>query len=158
MSRTTRGTIDKIFKIHTNTLRGSQPTSSKQFKQAVSMKIAGKSIRPFIGARNFDISRNFYSDLGFDEIVISESLSFFRIQEFGFYLQNAYVKDWIDNSMIFYEVDNLETSLNHIKSLNLTEKYDGVRLSEIVFNEWGNEFFLHDPCGILWHFGIFHNY
>jgi hypothetical protein len=119
------------------------------------MKTAGKSIRPFIGARNYAISRNFYLDLGFEEIITSEKMSYFSIGEFGFYLQDAYVKDWIDNSMIFLELENLESNLKNIQSLGLTEKYENVRLSEIKYNEWGNEFFLHDPSGILWHFGKF---
>jgi hypothetical protein len=28
-------------------------------------------------------------------------------------------------------------------------------LSKIVNNDWGSEFFLHDPSGILWHIGCF---
>ncbi len=119
------------------------------------MKIKGKSIRTFIGSKNFNISRNFYHDLGFEEIVTSEKMSYFRIKGFGFYLQDYYVKDWIDNSMVFFEVENLKDTLKFIQSLNLTEKYENVRISEIVFNDWGNEFFLHDPSGILWHFGVF---
>ena len=31
------------------------------------MKMTGKSIRPFIGSKNYIISRNFYLDLGFKE-------------------------------------------------------------------------------------------
>jgi len=119
------------------------------------MKIEGKSIRTFIGSKNYATSRNFYLDLGFEEIITSEKMSYFYIGKFGFYLQDAYVKDWIDNSMIFFEVDNLESTLKHIQSLRLTEKYENIRLSEIKHTEWGNEFFLHDPCGILWHFGKF---
>jgi hypothetical protein len=119
------------------------------------MKMTGKSIRTFIGSKDYDISRNFYNDLGFDEVITSEKMSYFKIGEFGFYLQDYYVKDWIDNSMIFFEVSDLESTLKHIHSLNLTEKYKNVRLSKIVENEWGSEFFLHDPCGILWHFGCF---
>ena len=121
------------------------------------MEIKGKSIRAFIGSKNFNLSRSFYSDLGFNEIVTSQNMSYFYTQEFGFYLQDAYVKDWIDNSMIFFEVDDLESTLKFIQSLKLTEKYENVRLSGIVYNEWGNEFFLHDPCGILWHFGVFNS-
>lgn len=119
------------------------------------MNIKGKSIRAFIGAKNYNISRNFYLDLGFKEVVTSNTMSYFYMDNFGFYLQDAYVKDWIDNSMIFFEVDDLEHTLKQVQSLNLTEKYEQVRLSEIVYNVWGNEFFLHDPCGILWHFGTF---
>ena len=119
------------------------------------MKISGKSIRTFIGSKNYNISRNFYMDLGFEEIITSEKMSYIYIGEFGFYLQDAYVKDWVDNSMVFFEVDNLESTLKTIQSLKLTEKYENVRLSKIVYNVWGNEFFLHDPSGILWHFGKF---
>jgi len=121
------------------------------------MKITGKSIRPFIGSKNYNISRNFYLELGFKEIITSKKMSYFSIGKFGFYLQDAYVKDWIDNSMIFIELDDLESNLKNIQSLRLTEKYENVRLSEIKYNEWGNEFFLHDPCGILWHFGKFNS-
>lgn len=119
------------------------------------MNISGKSIRAFIGSKNYTVSRNFYRELGFEEIITSEKMSYFHIGEFGFYLQDAYVKDWIDNSMIFFEVDNLEKTLNYIQNLKLTDTYDNVRVSEIVYNDWGNEFFLHDPCGILWHIGTF---
>ncbi|TCK67841.1 hypothetical protein DFQ05_1623 [Winogradskyella wandonensis] len=119
------------------------------------MTIKGKSIRAFIGAKDYDVSRNFYNDLGFTEIIISNKMSYFRLGEFGFYLQDAYVKDWIDNSMIFLEVENLDNTFETISNLRLTEKYDNVRLSNIVYNDWGNEVFLHDPSGILWHFGVF---
>ncbi len=116
-----------------------------------------KSIRTFIGSKNYTISRNFYLDLGFSEIITSKNMSYFSIGEFGFYLQDAYVKDWIDNSMIFLELDNLKSTLKNIQNLGLTEKYENVRLSEIKYNEWGKEFFLHDPSGILWHFGNFNS-
>ncbi len=119
------------------------------------MKISGKSIRTFIGSKNYNVSRNFYLDLGFKEIITSENMSYFYMDEFGFYLQDAYVKDWVDNSMIFFEVENLESILKYIKDLKLPKKYDNVRLSEIIYKEWGKEFFLHDPSGILWHFGKF---
>lgn len=119
------------------------------------MKIIPKSIRAFIGSKDFTISRNFYTDLGFKEVVTSDTMSYFSIGEFGFYLQDAFVKDWVDNSMIFLEIDNIADHLAKMKKLGLTQKYENVRLSEISFNDWGNEFFLHDPSGILWHFGEF---
>ena len=121
------------------------------------MKISGKSIRTFIGSKNYTISREFYKDLGFEEVITSENMSYFYIEKFGFYLQDAYVKDWVDNSMIFFEVDHLENTLKTIKDLKLTEKYKNVRLSKIVSKAWGKEFFLHDPSGVLWHFGKFKN-
>ena len=114
-----------------------------------------KSIRPFIGAKDFQISRQFYRDFGFEEIRTSDNMSYFRLGDFGFYLQDAYVKDWIMNSMLFIEVESLADRLEEIRSLNLDKKYLGVRITDIVYNEWGNEFFVYDPSGILWHIGEF---
>ena len=119
------------------------------------MKHKTKSIRPFIGAENFDISRQFYLDLGFFESVIHSNLIYFSTDAFGFYLQNAFVKDWIDNTMIFMEVENVENHWNEMSKLNLTSKYHTVRLVPIRELDWGKECFLHDPSGILWHFGEF---
>lgn len=116
------------------------------------------SIRPFIGAKNFQISRSFYQDLGFQEVVLGTDFSYFHTDKIGFYLQDAYVKDWIDNSMIFVEVDDTNRYYNEILALDLPKKYEGVRLIPVKELSWGKECFLHDPSGILWHFGeFFHN-
>lgn len=116
-----------------------------------------KSIRPFIGAKDYELSRNFYRDLGFGEIILSTGMCLFKTGEFGFYLQNAYVKDWIDNSMIFVEVDDVDRYWKELSALGLPAKYEGVRLTPIKKYDWGSECFLHDPSGILWHFGQFSN-
>jgi len=116
-----------------------------------------KSIRTFIGAKNYNLSRQFYLDFGFEEIKIPYKMSYFKCGEFGFYLQDAYVKRWVDNSMIFLEVQNVEQHLDDIKKLNLITKYKKVKISEIQYNDWGNEYFIHDPSGVLWHIGEFKN-
>jgi catechol 2,3-dioxygenase-like lactoylglutathione lyase family enzyme len=114
-----------------------------------------KSIRPFVGAKDFAISRSFYRDLGFEEVVISPDMSLFKIAESGFYLQDAYVRDWIDNTMLFLEVEDVDLYWKELLALNLTAKYEGVKLTPIRSYDWGRECFLHDPSGILWHFGQF---
>lgn len=115
-----------------------------------------KSIRPFIGAKDFEVSRMFYRDLGFEETVLSPDLSVFKTDNgIAFYLQKAYVKDWIDNTMLFMEVENVDVFWKNLNELNLTAKYEGVRLVTVRTMEWGKECFVHDPSGILWHFGEF---
>ena len=113
------------------------------------------SIRPFIGAKNFTVSRNFYKDLGFQESILSHNMSLFSKQAMRFYLQDAYVKDWIDNTMVFLEVENVDLYWDEVLALDLPGKYEGVRLVPMRHEPWGKEFFLHDPSGILWHFGEF---
>jgi hypothetical protein len=120
------------------------------------MKNPAKSIRPFSGAKNYQESIRFYEELGFDVDPLGSQMSVVNVnEELSFYLQNAYVKDWVDNTMLFLEIEDLQLYLEAIKILGLPDKFPGVRLSEIQNKDWGDEFFLHDPSGVLWHFGVF---
>jgi len=112
-------------------------------------------IRPFLGSRDYDLSRAFYRELGFEERVLSEKMCVFNCEQVWFYLQKYYVPDWVDNTMVFLEVADLDTQHAAIAGKNLPERYPGVRLSDIQENDWGREFFLHDPAGNLWHIGTF---
>ena len=114
-----------------------------------------KSIRPFIGSKNFEVSRSFYRDFGFDETVLGATLSVFKMNDCTFYLQDAYVKDWVDNTMIFMEVEDVAQFWNELLALNLTDKYEGIKLVPIKKLDWGSECFVHDPAGVLWHIGEF---
>lgn len=114
-----------------------------------------KSIRPFIGSKDFTTSRSFYRDLGFEENVLAPNLSVFKAGNQAFYLQDAYVKDWVDNTMLFMEVADVAAFWEELVKLNLPEKYEGVRIIPIRELDWGKECFVHDPSGILWHFGEF---
>lgn len=126
-----------------------------QSNNTINMEHKGKSIRPFIGAKNYAISRQFYQDLGFQEIILATNMSYFKSDNLGFYLQDAYVKDWVDNTMIFMEVEDVPKFYNNLLALNLPAKYIGVKLIPIREQLWGSECYLHDPSGVLWHFGAF---
>jgi hypothetical protein len=115
-----------------------------------------RSLRTFIGAKDFEISRRFYNDLGFEESVIDSKMSYFRVNEnCGFYLQDYYVADWVNNSMVFLEVDDLDLCAEELLGKGLEHKYENVRFTGIQTFEWGRECFMHDPAGVLWHFGEF---
>ena len=113
------------------------------------------SIRPFIGAANFTESREFYRDLGFEEKVLFHNMSLFTKNDLAFYLQDAYVKDWVDNTMLFLQVSDVESFYKELLALDLPKKYKGVKLTPIRVFDWGSECYLHDPSGILLHFGQF---
>ena len=119
------------------------------------MQHKAKSIRPFIGAKDYEISRAFYRDLGFEEVVLSEDMSLFKTGDMGFYLQKYYVQDWIDNSMVFLEVEDVNVFFNDLMALGLPDKYPGSRVVPVRTESWGSECFVHDPSGVLWHFGEF---
>ena len=120
------------------------------------MKHSAKSIRAFIGALNFEESRLFYKEIGFEETPISKNMSYMKVTDkLGFYLQDAYVEDWIKNTMIFLEVDDVNRYWQELQSMDLHKKYKNVKLTPIREENWGRECFMHDPSGVLWHFGEF---
>ncbi len=85
-------------------------------------------------------------------------MSLFQMGTFGFYLQDAYVKDWVDNTMLFLEVKDVELFWKELVALELPVKYKGSRITPIRIEAWGKECFVHDPAGILWHVGTFNSY
>ncbi|MFK8102305.1 MAG: glyoxalase [Saprospiraceae bacterium] len=119
------------------------------------MQHQAKSLRSFLGAANFELSRAFYREIGFKESTISPKMSRFKIGALSFYLQDYYVKDWCDNTMIFLEVEDVPYYWKNLQALELTKRYEKVKLTPIKYYDWGQECFLHDPAGNLWHFGAF---
>jgi hypothetical protein len=120
------------------------------------MQFKINSLRTFIGSINFETSRHFYQDIGFTEVPLSNGFSLFRVDELSFYLQDHYVKDWMDNTMLFIEVTDVEHCFQWLQQLQLEQKYPGVKLLPIKSEGWGAECFLIDPAGVLLHFGQFH--
>jgi len=114
-----------------------------------------KSIRAFIGAKDYEASRSFYRDLGFTEQVLSEKMSLFTIDGLSFYLQDYYVKEWIDNFMMLLEVGNVEAYYRFLQQLGLDKKYSNIKLVPLQENDWGKECYLVDPSGVLWHVAEF---
>lgn len=117
-----------------------------------------RSIRTFLGAKDYDESRRFYKELGFTESIIDKKMSYISVDEqLGFYLSDYYVKDWVNNCMIFLEVEDLDRLYKIIEGMGLPRRYKDVRLTDIKTFDWGREFFMHDPAGNLWHFGCFND-
>lgn len=112
-----------------------------------------KSIRPFIGAEDYETSRRFYRAWGFSESELGSNMSVFTLDDQSFYLQKSYVKDWVDNTMLFLETTTLNAHHAKTMSLGLPTLFPGVRVSKIMVLDWGREYFVHDPSGILWHVG-----
>jgi hypothetical protein len=108
-----------------------------------------------MGSKEYSESQAFYRDLGFVEKVLSTDMCLFTTEGLGFYLHDAFVKDWVDNTLLFLEVAAVDKFWADVVALDLTSKYRTVRLKPICDLEWGRECFIHDPSGILWHIGQF---
>ncbi|MBV8113577.1 MAG: hypothetical protein JO300_02470 [Silvibacterium sp.] len=53
--------------------------------------------RPFLPARDFDLSKRFYEALGFEKLLDGD-VAIFRMGSSGFILQRYYQKDWAETS------------------------------------------------------------
>lgn len=111
------------------------------------------TITPFIGVKDFEISAQFYKDLGFIPEVTTDTKILFKLGDFGFWLQDYYIKEWVDNSMLCLYVEDINSWFELIQSLNLDTSYEKqARLhSEPHEQEGGIMMQLIDPAGVLWH-------
>ena len=110
-----------------------------------------KDIRGFIGAKDFQESRRFYLAWGFEEVPLGNMSLFKVVNNLGFYLQDAYVKDWVDNSMLFLEVEDIFAYEKELLSKDLISEFPKARISPVKDFSHGKQIFVHDPSGILWH-------
>lgn len=119
------------------------------------LRLTTGTLRAFVPAKEYSLERAFYSDLGFKEFYINDTLTIFKIGDFSFYLQNYYHKGWAENFMMFLEVSDVDQWYLHITQLNLEGSFPGIRFIEPVDEDWGRVCRLVTPSGVLWHFGKF---
>jgi len=114
-----------------------------------------QSVRPFIGSKDFETSRAFYRDLGFEEHLLQEGFAVYHYGGTSFYLQKYYVKEWLENTMLFFVVQDVYDCYTKLKEMQLDQKYPGVKIMPIREEDWGTEIHMLDPAGVLLHFGNF---
>jgi predicted lactoylglutathione lyase len=111
------------------------------------MKI--KNIRTFLPSKDVKVSKQFYLDLGFNITWQDDELIIFGDEDYSFFLQKYYNKDWAENVMMQLFVDDLD-SLNKVAKA-LMQKYEGIKVNDIFTADYGRTFHLIDPAGVLWH-------
>jgi predicted enzyme related to lactoylglutathione lyase len=109
--------------------------------------------RPFIPAKDFDLSKRFYEALGFEKMLDSD-VAIFNTGAGGFILQNFYVKELAENFMMQLMVDDLDAWWAHIESLDLPGIFGVKPPRAPAMQPWGLRIaYVFDPCGVLWHIG-----
>lgn len=107
--------------------------------------------RPFIPAKDFEVSKRFYEALGFEK-VLDADVAIFRIGGSGFLLQRYYQKDWAENCMMQLMVDDLDAWWAHVQSLDLPGRFAVAPPKAPALQSWGLRVaYVFDPSGVLWH-------
>jgi len=111
-----------------------------------------KAMRPFVPAKDFAISKQFYADLGFRVEPLGDALAAMHLGPHSFLLQDFYVEEWAANFMMHMMVDDVDGWWQHLTALDLVSRY-GVRSPRAPkLENWGlNVAYLFDPAGVLWH-------
>lgn len=107
--------------------------------------------RPFLPAKDFELSRRFYEALGFRKLLDSE-VAIFAAGSGGFILQRLYQKDWAEHSMMQLMVDDLDAWWAHIEGLDLPGRFGVTPPKAPAPQPWGLRVaYVIDPSGVLWH-------
>jgi hypothetical protein len=111
-----------------------------------------KDLRPFVPAKDFETSKRFYADLGFEIEPLDENLAAVRLGDRMFFLQNYFVEAWASNFMLYLVVSNLDDWWKHIADLDLSTRYGVPQPRPPKREPWGaNVVHVIDPAGVLWH-------
>lgn len=112
---------------------------------------AGEGARPFLPAKDFEVSKRFYETLGFVKELDGE-VAIFRIGATSFILQRHFQKAWAENFMMQLMVDDLDAWWAHLASLDLPGRFGVSPPKAPALQPWGLRVaYVVDPSGVLWH-------
>jgi hypothetical protein len=110
-----------------------------------------RAMRPIVPAKDFEISKKFYLELGFRPQTLADRLVEMHFGAYSFILQDYYIEQWANNFVMHVSVADLDHWWKHIRALDLTSRY-GVRTGAPKLENWGMVAGLTDPSGVLWRF------
>ncbi len=110
-------------------------------------------IKPFIGSKNFDESRDFYVALGWTVNFDAGTIAELQLGDCRFYLQKYYQRQWCENSMLHITVEDAEAWYQHVTAVLKAKTYGAARVKPPEKQDYG-ALVTHvwDPVGVLLHF------
>jgi uncharacterized glyoxalase superfamily protein PhnB len=107
-------------------------------------------LKAFVPAKDHELSKRFYQDIGFTLASDMENLAYFHHDNASFMLQNFYVQEFAENLMLHLLVEDVDAWWEKLNASRISEKY-GVQMSPVQKQAWGmRDFTLTDPSGVLW--------
>ncbi|MFN8670451.1 MAG: glyoxalase [Candidatus Sericytochromatia bacterium] len=109
-------------------------------------------IKVFLPSKNFEISKQFYLDLGFIKASDSDGIAYFYHDNCSFLLQDFYEENFANNLMMHFLVEDISSWHKKFIENDIENKY-GVKITEIKKQPWNMlDFIIYDPSGVLWRF------
>jgi len=109
-------------------------------------------LKTFVPAKDPELSKKFYTDLGFTINWSNEQIAELQIGSFWFLLQTFYVAQHAKNFVMSLNVEDANAEWEHIQRQEFTKKYPGIMCKPPKMQPWGiRMLYLIDPTGVLWH-------
>ena len=109
-------------------------------------------IKAFVPAKDFELSKQFYVDLGFTIKWSGQDIAELELGSFRFLLQKFYVPEHAGNFMMSLYVEDADPWWQHIEHVGFAKKYPGIMCTTPEMQPWGvRVLYLSDPSGVLWH-------
>lgn len=116
-------------------------------KESAKLKIT--ALKPYVPAKDFELSKRFYAALGFSMSEGCGGTVDFTLNGYAFHLQDYYVQDWANNFMFVIGVEDVHGWHKHAEALLASNDFSGMRVkapeqvdSSLVLHVW-------DPSGVL---------
>jgi uncharacterized glyoxalase superfamily protein PhnB len=107
-------------------------------------------LKAFVPAKDFELSKRFYQDIGFTMASDSDGVAYFHHGDASFLLQDFNVEDLAKNFMMHLLVEDVDAWRESIEAAGIARKY-GVTVGPVALQPWGmRDFVLFDPSGVLW--------
>ena len=105
-------------------------------------------------SEDFEQSLAFYTALGWSTLwTDGEGLALMSLGGRQIILQNYYVKDWAENSMLVVEVTDAHAWYRHVERALTDGNFGNARVAEPQQQDWGALVtYVWDPCGVLLNF------
>ena len=109
-------------------------------------------LKPFIGARNYAESRDFYLALGWQLNFDTGELAELDLDGNRFLLQRFYQADWCNNTMLHLTVASADSWFDRVSRVLAAGDYGAARAQAPQQQDYGARVtFMWDPSGVLWH-------
>ena len=109
-------------------------------------------LNAFVPSKDFDLSKQFYLDVGFELAFAGTDIARLTMGSFRFLLQKFHVQQHSENFMMGLMVEDADLWWEHFKRIGLKEKYPIIMLKPPTMQPWGiRVLYMSDPTGVLWH-------
>jgi catechol 2,3-dioxygenase-like lactoylglutathione lyase family enzyme len=107
-------------------------------------------LKAFIPTKDYELSKQFYSDIGFTLKSDGGGVAYFSHGNASFLLQNFYSDPLASNLTMHLLVEDVDAWRAHLEALEIATRY-GVEITDIQQQPWRmRDFVLTDPCGVEW--------